>query len=86
MIIDWLRARRGGSARTARQRLQFVLVNDRAGLSPAKLEAMKDDLIAAISRHVEIDSKRVEFTLTRDRKKQRLIADIPLATRGRRAH
>ena len=68
MIIDWLRARRGGSARTAKQRLQFVLVNDRAGLSPAKIEAMKDDLIAAISRHVDIDTDRVEISLTRDRK------------------
>jgi len=86
MIIDWLRARRGGSARTAKKRLQFVLVNDRAGLSPAKIEAMKDDLIAAISRHVDIDSKRVEISVTNDRKKQRLVADIPLATRRQRAH
>jgi cell division topological specificity factor MinE len=73
MIIDWLRARRGGSARTA-------------SLSPAKIEAMKDDLIAAISRHVDIDTKRVEISLTKDRKKQRLVADIPLATRRQRAH
>ncbi|MFQ5942391.1 MAG: cell division topological specificity factor MinE [Anaerolineales bacterium] len=86
MIIDWLRARRGGSARTAKQRLQFVLVNDRAGLSPAKIEAMKDDLIAAISKHVDIDSKRVDITLTKDRRKQRLVADIPLATRRQSAH
>jgi cell division topological specificity factor len=86
MIIDWLRARRGGSARMAKQRLQFVLVNDRAGLSPAKIEAMKDDLIAAISKHVDIDSKSVDISLTRDREKQRLVADIPLATRRPRAH
>jgi septum formation topological specificity factor MinE len=47
---------------------------------------MKDDLIAAISRHVDIDTKRVEISLTKDRKKQRLVADIPLATRRQRAH
>ena len=86
MIIDWLRARRGGSARTAKQRLQFVLVNDRAGLSPAKIEAMKDDLIAAISKHVAIDSKRVDISLTKDRKKQRLVANIPLASGRQRAN
>ncbi|MCH7567517.1 MAG: cell division topological specificity factor MinE [Nitrospirae bacterium] len=86
MIIDRLRARRGGSARAAKQRLQFVLVHDRAGLSPAKIEAMKNDLTAAISKRVDIDSKRVDITLMRDRKKQRLVADIPLAPRRQRAH
>ena len=32
------------SARTAKERLQLVLVHDRADLSPGKLEALKNDL------------------------------------------
>ena len=86
MIMDWLRRRRTTSASTAKERLQLVLVNDRAGLSPAKIDAMKDDLIAAISRHVDIDKRAVEISLTKDRKTQRLVADIPLATRRQKAH
>ena len=86
MIMDWLRARRAGSARAAKQRLQFDLVHDRAGLSPAKIEVMKNDLIAAISKYVDLDSRRVDITLTRDRRKQRLVADIPLVPRRQRAH
>jgi cell division topological specificity factor len=73
------------SATTAKNRLQFVLVHDRADLPPGKLEALKDDLIQALSRHIEIDPRAVQISLTRDRNQQRLVADIPLASaRARR--
>ncbi len=73
------------SARAAKERLQLVLVHDRADLSPGKLEALKDDLINVLSRHIEIDQSAVRVTLTRDREKQRLVAEIPLApSRARR--
>lgn len=76
---------RSRSAKSAKERLQLVLVHDRAGISPGKLEVLKDDLIDVISRHLEIDTDKVEITLTRDRDQQRLVADIPLApTRMRR--
>ena len=73
------------SAQTAKDRLQLVLVHDRADLPPGKLEALKDDLIAALSRHIEIDVRKVNISLTQDRHQQRLVADIPLApSRARR--
>jgi cell division topological specificity factor len=73
------------SAQQAKSRLQFVLVHDRADLPPGKLEALKDDLIQVLSRHVEIDPRAVQISLTRDRGQQRLVADIPLASaRARR--
>ena len=73
------------SARAAKERLQLVLVHDRADLPPGKLEALKDDLIAVLSRHIEIDVRAVRIELTHDRDQQRLVADIPLASaRARR--
>jgi cell division topological specificity factor len=75
---NWLGGQRR-SARAAKERLQLVLIHDRADLSPGKLEALKDDLIAVLSRHVEIDRRSVQVTLTSDRDQQRLVADIPLA-------
>ncbi len=73
------------SARAAKERLQLVLVHDRADLSPGKLEALKDDLISVLSRYIEIDRNAVQVTLTRDRERQRLVAEIPLApSRARR--
>jgi cell division topological specificity factor len=86
MILNWLLGRTRGSASAAKERLQFVLVHDRAGITPATIDAMKDDLIKAISQHVEIDSKSVEITLTKGRRTQRLVADIPLATGRQKAH
>jgi cell division topological specificity factor len=84
-ILNWLRGRERRSAQQAKERLQVVLVHDRAGLSPGRLEALKDDLISTISRHVDIDKRAVEVTLTRDRDRQRLLADVPLAgSRARR--
>mgnify|MGYP001090528006 FL=1 len=72
-------------AQTAKDRLQLVLVHDRADLPPGKLEALKDDLIATLSRHIEIDVRKVNISLTQDRHQQRLVADIPLApSRARR--
>ncbi len=71
--------RESGSAEAAKSRLQFVLVHDRADFPPGKLEALKDDLIQVLSRHIEIDPRSVQISLTRDRNQQRLVADIPLA-------
>ena len=72
------------SAESAKERLQLVLIHDRSGLSPGKLDALKDEIIDAISRHVEIDSEGVEISLTKEREQQRLVADIPLIPINRR--
>ena len=77
-FFDRLRGDRR-SATAAKERLQLVLIHDRADFPPGKLEALKDDLIAILSRYVEIDTKRVKISLTQDRHQQRLVADIPLA-------
>lgn len=75
------------SAKSAKERLQLVLIHDRTDLSPAVLEILKDDLITVISRHIEIDPASVRIDLTREGREQRLVADIPLrATARRRAN
>ena len=72
------------SAESAKERLQLVLVHDRTDLTPGQLEALKDDLIATISRHVDIDPRAVKINLAQDGRLQRLLADIPLRNAGRR--
>lgn len=66
------------SRRAAKERLQFVLVHDRAQISPLLLQTLKDEIIAVISRHVTIDRDGVEITLSQNRHQSRLQADIPL--------
>lgn len=72
------------SAGSAKERLQLVLIHDRTDLTHAEMEALKDDLIETISRHVEIDPAAANIDITRDGRSQRLVADIPLRSATRR--
>ncbi|HET9913961.1 MAG TPA: cell division topological specificity factor MinE [Anaerolineales bacterium] len=76
---------RKNSADNAKERLQLVLIHDRTDLTPAELDSLKDDLIAAISRHVEIDAQSMQIGVEHDGRSQRLVADIPLKAARRRA-
>jgi cell division topological specificity factor len=72
------------SAESAKERLQLVLIHDRTDLTPAELDSLKDDLIATISRHVEIDAQAMQIGVEHDGRSQRLVADIPLRAAPRR--
>ena len=66
------------SADSAKERLQLVLIHDRTDLTPAELDSLRDDLIATISRHVEIDVQAMQIGVEHDGRSQRLVADIPI--------
>jgi cell division topological specificity factor len=77
-LLNTLFGREKKSARTAKERLKLVLIHDRTDLNPSKLEALKDELIEVISRHIDIDPSAVSIEMAQDGRQQRLIADIPL--------
>ena len=79
--MNWFTRKR--SAESAKERLQLVLVHDRTDLTPAQLESLKDDLLKAISRYIDIDPDAVQIGLERDGRSQRLVADIPLRSVSR---
>ncbi len=83
-FLDRLLGRDHKSARQAKERMKLVLIHDRTDLSPASLENLKDELIAVISRYIEIDPAAVEINVTQEGREQRLIADIPLRSVRRR--
>lgn len=66
------------SATTAKERLQLVLIHDRTDLPPGIMEDLRDELIDVISRHIEVDRKKVQIHIQQDGREQRLLADIPL--------
>ncbi|MDZ4670034.1 MAG: cell division topological specificity factor MinE [Phototrophicales bacterium] len=67
------------SAQKAKERLQLILVHDRINLSPERLQEMKAEILAVISKYVAIASDSVEIALTQrgDRNHNLLIAEIP---------
>jgi cell division topological specificity factor len=78
-FLDRLFGRSEPSSRdVAKERLQLVLVHDRTNISPTMLEQLKDELIAVISRYVEIDPAGVEVMFDQTKREHRLVADIPV--------
>lgn len=65
------------SGNTAKERLQFVLIHDRIHLPPEKLEAMKQEILAVISKYVSIDNDHVDIALQQRDRNSLLIAEIP---------
>ncbi len=75
------RSKDSGSANKAKDRLQFVLVHDRVNIPPERLQMMKDEIVAVISKYVSVTSDEVEIALAQhDRKQNRLIAEVPFAS------
>ena len=83
-VLNRLLRPKDGSRQIAKERLQFVLVHDRAQISPQLLERLKDEIIAVISQHLDIDPGGVEVSLTQQRSDHCLVAQIPLANPRRR--
>jgi cell division topological specificity factor len=72
------------SAASAKERLQLVLIHDRTDMTPGELNALKDDLLTVISRHVDIEPDAVRIGLESNGRSQRLVADIPIRSTVRR--
>jgi len=53
------------SGAIARNRLKLVLAADQLGCRPGMLEAIRDDLIAVLSRYAEFDPALVDISLDR---------------------
>jgi cell division topological specificity factor len=72
------RRNRPASGSLAKQRLQLVLVQDRVKLPPEVMEAIREDIIAVISKYVDIDQDGIEVILTPGVNTDRLTANIPV--------
>ncbi|MGL5051588.1 MAG: cell division topological specificity factor MinE [Fusobacteriaceae bacterium] len=69
------------SKNIAKDRLKLVLIHDRAMIPPALMEKMRDEIIAVISKYVEIDSEQfnIEISSLEDHdRKTALVANIPI--------
>jgi cell division topological specificity factor len=77
--------RQQGSGKDAKERLQLVLVTDRSDLSPEKMQAMKDEIMAVISKYVNIARDKVEINIEQRQRDSWLVADIPILKDKERA-
>ena len=82
-VLERLLGRRDrySSGEVAKERLRLVLAHDRADISPALLDTLKDEIVTVISRHVAIDADSVRVNISQSARETRLVADIPLSTK-----
>ena len=70
----------GHSSKVAEQRLKFVLLNDRANISPEIMEKIKNDIIQVISHYMDIDKEAMDISLENDANSVALVANIPVSS------
>ena len=81
-IGRWLR-RGKGSKDTGKSRLQLILIEDRTGVSPEILDALKEDIFRVISRYFVVNEADVEMNIEKDEGSVALVANIPVLSMKR---
>ena len=81
-LMDFFRKK--GSGEIAKDRLKLLLVSDRANCSPEIMEMIKNDIIAVISKYIEIDQDGLDIKITQTQSETNngivpaLYANIPI--------
>ena len=66
------------SGTVAKRRLQMVLIQDRASVSPEVMEKLRDDIIQVISKNMVINKSDMEISLENVEDSVALVANIPV--------
>lgn len=83
-ILTRFFGKEGTSKDVARERLRLVLVHDRADVSPHMMDSIKEEIVKAISRYMDIDETKMEVDLTNSANTVALTANIPVRKVRRR--
>lgn len=68
----------GKSKSVAKDRLQLVLMHDRADIPAPMMEQMRQEIIAVIAKYVEINEADLKVDLERADTTVALVANIPI--------
>ncbi len=66
------------SSQVARQRMQVVLMHDRMDIAPDIMEAVKNDIIAVLSRYMELDRKSIRVDLEQGKNYTALVSNVQI--------
>ena len=76
--------KRGGSAPVARDRLQILLAHERSTVSSSDLlTVLRDEILAAVVRHVDIDPAGINVQMNRRKKISTLEVEIEIPNSAR---
>ncbi|MDP2857102.1 MAG: cell division topological specificity factor MinE [Bacillota bacterium] len=72
------RQREPSSGSMARDRLKILLVHDRSSIAPEVMSLLKDDIIMAVTKYMDIDQSAIEIDLSRSDDSVALVASVPV--------
>ncbi len=75
-ISSWGSAKK--SRHSAKNRLQLVLANDRAGVNPELIEKMRQEILEVVSRYLDIDVAEMDFSIQSSDRTTSLQANLPI--------
>ena len=75
-----LLGKKESSGDVARRRLQLVIINDRANVSPEIMDNMRAEIIQVISKYMYIDTREMEFALENENDTMALVVNIPVVS------
>lgn len=80
MVWDFIKKlfEKSGSKSVAKERLQIVLIHDRADISPEMLDNLRKDIIEVITKYMEVDLSRIEMDFDREDRSVAFVANIPV--------
>ncbi|MDP4087643.1 MAG: cell division topological specificity factor MinE [Bacillota bacterium] len=81
-ILKMLGINKTPSKEVAKDRLRLILIHDRSAIPPELMDVIREEILAVISKYLEIDSSDVEIALTRTNDDAgnlpALVANIPI--------
>lgn len=77
-FLDRLLQKEPPSKEIARERLRRVLIMDRASVSPQLMQALKDEIIGAVNKYMEVDERSMTVDLKSGESSVALVANIPV--------
>lgn len=90
IVIDFILKKLGlreddeeASKDIAKERLQFILVQDRIKLTPEELDSLKGELLSVFKKYISVDERKIDMDVNREEDVMALIASFPLKESSR---
>lgn len=62
--------------------MQFILIQDRIKLSPEEMNKMKKELLAVLTKYIEVDDSQIRMEVDRSEGMTALVANFPIKRSG----